>query len=56
MVYKDNWIPRPITFKHFSPQNLPTETVVADFIDADNKWRVDKLEQHFMKEDVEAIS
>lgn len=29
--------------------------MVADLINADNKWRVDKLEQHFMKENIDAI-
>lgn len=28
---------------------------MAELIDSENRWRVDKLEQHFMKEDIEAI-
>ncbi|KAH9709496.1 putative reverse transcriptase/RNA-dependent DNA polymerase [Citrus sinensis] len=55
LVYKDKWIPRPATFQPISPKTLPHETVVADLIDSENKWRVDRLEQHFMKEDIEAI-
>ena len=54
-VYKDNWIPRQVTFKPISPKNLPLETIVAELIDSENRWRVDKLEQHFMKEDIKAI-
>ncbi|KAH9685373.1 reverse transcriptase domain-containing protein [Citrus sinensis] len=55
LVYKDNWIPRLATFQPISPKTLPPETVVADLINSENKWRADKLEQHFMKEDIEAI-
>ena len=55
LVYKDNWIPRPVTFRPISPKTLPPETAVAELIDSKNRWRVDKLEQHFMKEDIEAI-
>lgn len=33
----------------------PLRHVVANLIDADNKQRVDKLEQHFIKENIEAI-
>ena len=28
---------------------------MTELIDFDNRWRVDKLEQHFMKEYIEAI-
>lgn len=48
-VYKDNWISRPVTFKPIPPQNLPAEIVVAELIDAENRWRADKLEQHFFE-------
>lgn len=34
---------------------LPAEAVVADIMDVENKWDLEKLQQHFMPEDVEAI-
>lgn len=55
LVYKDIWIPRPDTFKLMSSPFLPAEAVVADIMDVENKWDLEKLQQHFMPEDVEAI-
>ncbi|KAH9792802.1 reverse transcriptase domain-containing protein [Citrus sinensis] len=54
-TYKDNWLPRPDTFKPISPQKLPAETMVADLIDEENQWIVSKLEQNFLPQDIEAI-
>lgn len=37
MVYKDNWIPRPITFKPISFPTLPTDTTVSKLINTGNQ-------------------
>ncbi|KAL9451066.1 hypothetical protein AB3S75_012752 [Citrus x aurantiifolia] len=55
LIYEDHWIPRPATFQPISPPTLPPEARVAVLLDEYNKWRVDKLEQYFMKADTEAI-
>lgn len=54
-MYKDNWLPRPDTFKPFSPPTLPEDTDVADLINAENKWDEGKLNEHFMHEDTAVI-
>ncbi|KAH9754587.1 putative reverse transcriptase/RNA-dependent DNA polymerase [Citrus sinensis] len=55
LVYKENWIPRPDTFKPISPLTLPIDTTVGEVMDDENNWDVAKLNQHFMQEDTEAI-
>lgn len=54
-MYKYSWFPRRDTFKPFSFPTLPAETVVADLLDTYYEWDVDKLNQHFMLEDTEAV-
>lgn len=54
-MYKDNWLPRPNTFKPMSPPRMLIHTVVADLIKARNQWDEDKLNQHFIQEDLEVI-
>lgn len=39
IVYKDNWIPRPITSKPISFPTLPSEATVSELIDNDNQWK-----------------
>lgn len=55
LVHKDNWLPRPSTFKPMTPPRMHITTVVADLIKAGNKWDEDKLKQQFMQEDIEMI-
>lgn len=55
LMYKDNWLPRPNTFKPMSPPRMLIHTVVADLIKARNQWDEDKLNQHFIQEDLEVI-
>lgn len=55
-VYKDSWIPRLDSFKPISVSTIPEDVVVADLIDSENQWNVDLVEQHFAKEDADAIS
>lgn len=54
-VYNDNWLPRPDTFKPFSPPTLPENSVVADLINEENQWDEEKLTQHFLQEDADVI-
>ncbi|KAH9764612.1 putative reverse transcriptase/RNA-dependent DNA polymerase [Citrus sinensis] len=54
-VYKGNWMPRPTTFKPFSPPSLPIDSRVSDLINAANQWNEGLINQHFGKEDVEMI-
>lgn len=54
-VYKNNWMPRPDTFKLISPQTLSEDVIVADLINADNQWNEAKLSQHFNDEDTAVI-
>lgn len=37
IVYKDNWIPRPITSKPISFPTFPSEAIVSELIDNDNQ-------------------
>lgn len=55
LIYKDNWLPRPNTFKPIFPRTLSKDTAVADLMNAENQWDIDKLNQHFMNEDIEMI-
>lgn len=49
LVYKDNCLPRPDTFKPISPPTLPVDTFVADLINFENQWDEDKLNHSCMK-------
>ena len=55
LIYKDNWIPQPITFKPISLPTLPSETTVSELITNDNRWKEALLYEHFMQEDADAI-
>lgn len=54
-VYKDIWLPRPVTFKPMSPPKMSMHTVVADLIKSGNQWDEDKLKQNFIQEDLDVI-
>lgn len=54
-VYKDNWLPRPNTFKLFFPLILPEDSVVADLINEEKQWDKGKLNHHFIHEDIAVI-
>lgn len=49
VIYSDNWLPRPETFRPISPPTLSINLVVADLIKANNQWDEIKLNQHFIK-------
>lgn len=55
LVYKDNWLPRLDTFKPISSRTLLEDTAVADLMTIENQWDEDKLNQHFVYEDIEMI-
>lgn len=54
-VYKDNWIPRPITFKPITSPTLPSNATVSELMDQDHKWKEELLYEQFIKEDADAI-
>lgn len=54
-VYKDNWMPRPETFKFISSQTILEDDVVPDLINANNQYNEAKLSQHFNYEDTTVI-
>lgn len=39
-VYKDNRIPRPVSFKPVSLKTLPIETTVAELINSNGSWNI----------------
>lgn len=49
-IYNINWLPRPQTFKPFSPHILPIDTKVKFFIKEDNSWDVGRIRQFFFGE------
>lgn len=55
IVYKDNLIPRPITFKPIFYPTLPSDTTIFELIDHDYKWKKALLYEQFMKEDADVI-
>lgn len=54
-IYQSCWIPRPSTFKPFSPPKLPLDSTVSELIDANNTWKELLIQQNFMKEDAQQI-
>lgn len=54
-IYKINWLPRPQTFKPFSPHVLHVDTKVKFLINEDNSWNVEKIRQCFLADDVDRI-
>ena len=54
-IYHSRWLPRPSTFKPFSPPKLPLESTVSELIDGENKWKEVLIQQNFMKEDAQQI-
>ena len=54
-IYHSRWIPRPKTFKPFSPPKLPLESTVSELIDVENQWKELLVQQSFVEEDVQQI-
>ena len=55
LVYGNNWIPRPSTFKPILVPSIGVDTTVAKLIDEKQQWREDLILEHFRLEDAEAI-
>lgn len=55
LVYGCNWIPRPCSFKPFSPQTLPPKTLAADLMKDQGEWHEELIRSKFLQEDEEAI-
>ena len=55
LLHKENWLPRPLTFKPISKPSLPDDALVAELINAEHKWNEELIHRHFAKIDVEAI-
>ena len=54
-ICRDNWIPRPETFKPLSTRNVTAEATVSELISQENKWDQRKVRQWFMEKDVAEI-
>lgn len=54
-IYKDNWIPRPETFKPLCIQNLPAEATISELINIKNQWGQGKVKQWFIEDDANDI-
>ena len=57
-VWRDRWVPRPLTFRILTPPPRSMENLlVSDLISHENKlWRVDLLPSLFDAEEVRLIS
>ncbi|KAK2635571.1 hypothetical protein Ddye_030363 [Dipteronia dyeriana] len=54
-IYKDRWIPRPITFKVISPTVLGESASVQMLKTVTGSWNLELVKETFMKEDVDLI-
>ena len=55
MLHKENWLPRPLTFKPISKPSLPADALVAELINEEHTWNEGLIHRHFAKIDAEAI-
>lgn len=54
-IYKSSWIHRHETFKIISTPTLPVDSIVSSLIEKDNRWKDEKIRQHFRLEDPKMI-
>ncbi|KAK2654122.1 hypothetical protein Ddye_013978 [Dipteronia dyeriana] len=54
-IYRDHWIPRPITFKVISPLVLGESTSMQMLKTVTGSWNVELVKETFMMEDVDLI-
>ncbi|KAK3211830.1 hypothetical protein Dsin_016536 [Dipteronia sinensis] len=54
-VYKDNWLPRPYTFKIISTPAINVDTTVNNLFSSSGGWNLQLLKQNFLDCDVEAV-
>lgn len=55
LVYQHNWIPRPFTFRPFSPHTLPPDTTVATLLREHGGWNEERIRAHFLPADAAKI-
>lgn len=55
-VYKNNWIPKLLTFRPISAPRKMLDITVAELIDNEQNWKENLLLEHFTAEDVAFIS
>ena len=51
-VWRDNWIPRPFSYKPISPQGRCRIRFVSGFLNANGSWNVELLRDFFVTVDV----
>lgn len=54
-VYEDGWLPRPKTFRVYSPISLNLDTLVADLLFPCLTWNKELINRHFFKEEASLI-
>ena len=54
-VWRDNWIPRPFSFRPISRQGVCRTRFVSDLLNDDGSWKVELLSRYFVAADVEEI-
>lgn len=54
-LFRDSWLPRPLSFKVISPYPIEDTALVDEFISPSIQWDVLKLRQHLCEDDVEMI-
>ena len=54
-VWRDNWIPRPFSYKPISRQGACRIRYVSDLLNENGSWKVHILNRFFMQADVTEI-
>ncbi|KAH9670994.1 hypothetical protein KPL70_017175 [Citrus sinensis] len=55
LIHKENWPPRPLTFKPVSKPNLPADALAVELISEEHSSNEWLIHRHFFKMDAEAI-
>ena len=54
-IHKSNWIPKSLTFKPVFKPNMPTDALVSELINEENRWDEKLIYSHFDRLDVDSI-
>ncbi|KAH9781470.1 hypothetical protein KPL71_008488 [Citrus sinensis] len=54
-IYHHRWLPRPSTFKPFSPPLLPSQSRIAILIDENGCWKEHLIRNNFLEDDADQI-
>lgn len=54
-VWRDNWIPRPFSYKLITVQGMCRIRFVSDLLNENGSWNLALLQQYFLPADVEEI-